>query len=311
MSHKIQNFDRTHDPPPIPIPIFYNLYTKSPEEIKKVKKIVSEQLQHMKSYHYVLVRSVGTPNPIEQTTLLQHDDVGNEKETLGLLWEYCKSHPQEKVVYLHSKGSYHTSRHNTKRRRIITRGALSTECANLPETCNVCSSRMSPIPHPHPPGNMWLARCEYVQRLIDPRVFEDKMSEVPISEKLEKPYPDYCFGHGRYAAEHWIHSHPTVKPCDLLMDENFVWSYKSNKILNMTLDLQPAPRFPLSVYLARYDKSDMMKHSCGYNPRNNSKVYEEVRVNEYQFLYGEDPPDDWFGWNTYNPLFYSAWDTIN
>ena len=24
---------------------------------------------------------------------------------------------------------------------------------------NVCSSRMTPVPHPHTPGNMWAARC--------------------------------------------------------------------------------------------------------------------------------------------------------
>ena len=58
-------------------------------------------------------------------------------------------------------------------------GALSKECAMMPEdTCNVCSSRFSPVPHPHTSGNMWLARCDYIKKLIDPLIFEAAMNSL-------------------------------------------------------------------------------------------------------------------------------------
>ena len=100
----------------------------------------------------------------------EHHDEGGEDLTLRSVWEYCNSnpHPSVKVVYLHSKGSFHPNESNHRLRSFVTQGALSKECANLPAHCNICSSRMSPLPHPHTSGNMWLARCDYIARLIDP-----------------------------------------------------------------------------------------------------------------------------------------------
>ena len=105
----------------------------------------------------VFVHSIGTPMPIPNTTLIAHHEIASEEVTLHSLWEHCRENRTEKVIYLHSKGSFHGHRANDLLRMFVTRGALSKECTNLPLTCNFCSSRMSPIPHPIPPGNMWLA----------------------------------------------------------------------------------------------------------------------------------------------------------
>ena len=93
------------------------------------------------------------------------------------------SHPNDnnhetKIIYLRSKGSYNDTPEYKKLRSFLTKGALSKECAgsdddnDLPDKCNVCSSRMPPLPHPHTPGNMWLARCDYVSKLIDPLAYD-------------------------------------------------------------------------------------------------------------------------------------------
>lgn len=37
----------------------------------------------------------------------------------------------------------------------------------------ICSSRMSPLPHPHTSGNMWLAKCDYISQLIDPKALSE------------------------------------------------------------------------------------------------------------------------------------------
>ena len=84
--------------------------------------------------------------------------IGSEMLTLYSLWRYCKQNIGSKVIYLHSKGSFHPKRSNDLLRNLATRAALSKECSSIPSSCNVCSSRFSPFPHPHSPGNMWLSR---------------------------------------------------------------------------------------------------------------------------------------------------------
>ena len=95
------------------IPVFYNVFTGSEESIPRVKNIVKEQFSQLRpEQHEVFVRSIGVPFEIENATLVRHDEDGDEAQTLALLWQYCKDHPNPadesaKVVYLHSKGSFH------------------------------------------------------------------------------------------------------------------------------------------------------------------------------------------------------------
>ena len=268
---------------PTRIPVFYNVFTLS-DNVEYVKTIVKEQMGMALPQHEFLVRSIGTPLTIPNASLLRHDEVGDEVETLELLWQHCNEHPSDKVVYIHSKGSFHYSKDNDKLRRFLTRGALSDECAQLPGMCNVCSSRMSPMPHPHTSGNMWLARCDYVKKLPQPSMFADMMSrhmeEMHVVSRGCWP----CLGLHRFAAEHWIHSHPAVKPCDLSADESFVWGYKNTPDVDFEIDLKPAPRFELDVYGG--------PAPCMFGQ------YQNYRLKEYRFLYGEDVeiPKDWFGY---------------
>jgi hypothetical protein len=266
-----------------PIPVFYNIFAPS-GDVEYAKSIVKEQMDMSLPQHEFLIRTIGTPVTIPNTKLLRHDDEGDEVETLELLWEHCNEHPSDKVVYIHSKGSFHYNEDNNRLRRFLTRGALSNECAQLPDTCNVCSSRMSPMPHPHTSGNMWLARCEYVKNLPRPSKFADMMSRhvEEMHVVTQDCWP--CFGLHRFSAEHWIHAHPTVKPCDLSTDESFVADYETTPDVDFEIDLKPAPRFELDVY--------------GGPPPCMFGQYAEYRLREYKGLFGEDVeiPLDWFGW---------------
>ena len=137
------------------IPVFYNVFTPTEDVMDNVQSIVNEQMNMSLPQHDFFVRSIGIPfKTPNASVLLQHDETGNEVETLDFLWQHCNEYPNDKVVYLHSKGSFHPHAKNHKLRKFLTKGALSEECANLPDTCNVCSSRMSPLPHPHTSGNM-------------------------------------------------------------------------------------------------------------------------------------------------------------
>ena len=97
---------------------------------------------------------------------------GREAVTMKHAWEYCRKNPDRLVGFMHSLGtrlSYTPAATTDMARKFLSRGVLSTQCARLPKTCNVCSSHFSPLNFPHTPGNMWLARCSYVGKLMPPR----------------------------------------------------------------------------------------------------------------------------------------------
>ena len=141
---------------------------------------------------------------LAQRTRFVHYMEGQETLTLHDLWSYCRRHDvlpsqaghhidiwhvdrsffssismallcvrppgyNQVVLYIHSKGSYHPHEFQDQWRDYVTAGALSQECRSMPEHCNMCSSRVSPVPYPHTPGNMWAARCGYISELMDPK----------------------------------------------------------------------------------------------------------------------------------------------
>ena len=290
------------------IAIFYNLFIKSRGDWDRVKRLVNEQLANKiprTRYNLTIhLTSIGidpfsntmdsffNTSIANQTVHLGHYESGDEKLSLHALWEYCRNNNTKdaKVIYMHSKGSFNPSWENDNLRKYLSRGALSEECLGLSQTCNVCSSRMSPLPHPHTPGNMWLARCNYVKKLLDPLDFAKRMKHA-YQHVDREGYPPHCFGLRRYAQEHWIHSHPSVQPCDLDPSPEYVWNYRgipnNGKFKNARL--QEAPRFMYQTY-----EIDSVQNVCGINAGN----FLSIRQKEYEKLYNESqPPDSWFGWS--------------
>jgi hypothetical protein len=129
-------------------PVFYNLFVSKASDSDRVTGLVEDQLSHLLPEHRLYVHSIGYPLAIPNVTLLTQNEKGDEIDTLHSLWAFCIMQPSSKVVYLHSKGSFHPKPENEVLRPFLTSGALSRECLELPKSCNVCSSRMSPIPHP-------------------------------------------------------------------------------------------------------------------------------------------------------------------
>mmetsp|Transcript_25374 Transcript_25374/g.38788 ORF Transcript_25374/g.38788 Transcript_25374/m.38788 type:complete len:348 (-) Transcript_25374:389-1432(-) len=287
------------------VQVFYNLFIKGPEDEERVKTLVDEQLAYFdpedSQYHEdILVTSIGHPlSNFTHGTIREHTDTGSEALTIHAIWEFCKANPhhEQKVVYLHSKGSYHDTSGNKRLRPFLTRGALSKECSNLPDKCNVCSSRMSPIPHPHTPGNMWLARCDYIAKLVDPTIdFKSEANDYPNQIAYDNP----CKGWGRYFIEHWVHSHPSVRPCDLYQGNTFFYGYRNVPDETFEPELQMATeRFPGGLMQGLYNGN-----ICG----NIFNGFTEVkdRIWQYDKLYHEKPDESWWGWKFYNVTFEDA-----
>ena len=140
------------------IPVFYNVFVKDQGEKDRVlRDIVEDQLGDIDPTVHgpVYVTSIGVPIEVEGAVGVQHFENGNEEESLHLLWMYCRKNPTQRVVYLHSKGSFHPSDDNDKLRSFATKAALSKQCDEATKTidsCDVCSGRFSPLPHAHTSG---------------------------------------------------------------------------------------------------------------------------------------------------------------
>jgi hypothetical protein len=284
------------------IPVFYNLYIGNSTDVERVTTIATEQLafRDLQAHHPVFVNSIGYNTTLPGTIQLNHYKTEGEKVTLQALWEYCHNHMEQKVVYLHSKGSFTNTPENAKLRIFLTAGALSQDCQNMPDddSCNVCSSRFSPLPHPHTSGNMWMAECSYVAKLLPPATFAIKM------RKFKDKGSPACTGRMRWAAEHWIHSHPGVKPCDLYTSSTFLHGYKrlpspneymvssrksKTKFLSPKLfSLAKAPRFDYDVFAA-----SKICESTGVGTL-------QDRLEEYEILYKDQPDETWWGWKFWN-----------
>jgi hypothetical protein len=115
---------------------------------------------------------------------------------------------------------------------------------------------------------MWLAHCGYVQNLIDPIQFEDIMNTVKWSNNSANTSKKqrlnrrngYCVGRDRYAAEHWIYSHPSVKPCDVHPDIRYLAGYGApNNADQIEWDLKLGLRYNMSTFNRFYGRSGEAK----------------------------------------------------
>jgi hypothetical protein len=79
-----------------------------------------------------------------------------------------------------------------------------------------------PLPALHFPGNMWIAQCAYVNRLLSPEEYH--IQRRPIDRWMEEqanrstvffPLEAHYTGRRRYESEHWLGSHPDLIPCDI------------------------------------------------------------------------------------------------
>lgn len=66
-------------------------------------------------------------NPNVHCHHMAHYNNGYEVVTLQRLYEFCQSHNNFRVVYLHTKGSYHSKQYNNQWRIVLTNAALKKE----------------------------------------------------------------------------------------------------------------------------------------------------------------------------------------
>ena len=280
--------------------IFYNVFVPPLEDgigPSNALRIIQEQLQQLRnSYvknapvYYTLIGYNETRHVFDGPNfhLLQYVEKGSEELTLQALWGYCLQHPTHRVSYIHDKGSFHPGIGNEVRRAYATKSALSEACHTMPhDKCNVCVFDFYLTPYHHGGANMWTADCHYVKKLLPPKEFETHMKRMYASIPPESPLKPQDFGDnalclGRYALEHWVLSHPHVRPCETLGKS---LSYAKVRKLG---SYNWKPQLGRKIHNVRF-----------YGIFKSPWFTIEGRLYQYEYLYGEKPPvGSWF-WPIY------------
>lgn len=172
---------------------------------------------------------------------IPHSGGSGELDTLQLLHNYCLTAPDTaRAIYIHNKGSFHPSPKNDRWRRSMTDAVVSEGCLNPPNSsCNACGLLFEAPPRLFTllfPGNFFAASCQYIKRLLPPLYFEERHTEAvqrAIRTSLSSDqfyfskYKKWSLGLKRFTSEHWIGSHPSIRPCDVSVEEDY-WYWENH-----------------------------------------------------------------------------------
>lgn len=119
---------------------------------------------------------------------------GSEYEyaTLEKLQAYCHDHPDGRVLYFHNKGASYAymslkGYYVRRWRRLLEHFVIGQHQPLLSSALvqhGVVGSLYRPTPHPHFSGNMWAARCDYINSL--PR--------LTLADRSDRMYAEYWIG---------------------------------------------------------------------------------------------------------------------
>eukprot|EP00428_Durinskia_dybowskii_P062988 CAMPEP_0170381380 /NCGR_PEP_ID=MMETSP0117_2-20130122/14379_1 /TAXON_ID=400756 /ORGANISM="Durinskia baltica, Strain CSIRO CS-38" /LENGTH=392 /DNA_ID=CAMNT_0010636949 /DNA_START=212 /DNA_END=1390 /DNA_ORIENTATION=- len=248
---------------------FYNIFAKGPH----FESIVQEQIQMMTktgliekldAVYYQTSGDEGLQYKINHTKFIHHAHVsgGSELDTLESMYNYCQSRPATKVLYLHTKGSFHASPANTKFRRLLDCFNLAPHCIQALDTYDTCGMRISPHPMPHYSGNFFWATCRHVKGLVDPSWYRTNDSFIAITDSLNE-----CIASsGRYLAEAWVASAPVFKPADCLpvnVGSPYIWGYEFPAAIPETL----CPNVHSGIYGSVCGNASSMTHPELFQPQ--------------------------------------------
>mmetsp|Transcript_44937 Transcript_44937/g.94287 ORF Transcript_44937/g.94287 Transcript_44937/m.94287 type:complete len:944 (+) Transcript_44937:218-3049(+) len=267
-----------------------------------------------------------TLHPRMTCELLAYYPHAGESVTLADVHDYChapfvvakdatannSTQTTTRVVYLHSKGSYHSQKENHIWRKQMTSASLHPQCLHPPDPqCDVCSAQFYIKYAIMFPGNMWAAKCSYIRTLLPPtdeEFYQKKRGSIKeflllqlwgvLSATLDTSNVEH-FGLGRYAYEHWIASSPHIKPCEMHTTD-------VGPLILLGKDLQ-GRKFGPEYYDWGMAPRRIKSNLGGLRqPRLRLERNEERQFREYYFLpgnllkwfhlYGSDgvpPPDSW------------------
>jgi hypothetical protein len=254
---------------------------------------------------------------------LTAQEEGDESITMQYLYEHCVANPDERVLYIHNKGSYTRNPNNRVLRNVLMKAVTSRECLEMPTSCSACSSQFPGYPG-HYPGNMWVADCNYIVKLIPPNKFGEAKEQLmnrlnSLTRRIEDTdifearlddglgirfhnntkwmidRPSW-FGTERFAIEQWLGSHPDLQPCEVFSPKDGIPSvayanFKRMKLYaeGLTPKLRSGPGLPFTKFWTQKIRINPWYRANG-------------RLFEYKALYSKVPDES--SW------FYSFWEGV-
>ena len=314
--------------------IFLHRYVPIDDDQKGALMIIKEQLEQIGNALSILPRSHQTKlfyinigrklgdgfveNICSQFSeylschLLRHADAGFEEQTLSAVHEYCVEHDDHRVLYLHTKGSYHPNEAQNNWRRSMTDAVSSLDCMEhaLFEGCSMCGLLFLPRPVFHYTGNMFNAQCSYIRKLLKPSIFQEKMVEVvalerkllqngtlvPNMKHFERPA---VHGSQRYVMEHWHGSHPSLeKVCDVSIHPQNVFKRTGRQPDNW--ELASFPRHPYTASWQWGDSDRMIAQVLNTESNRMREIFLlPGQMMRWCSLYGELPSNSSWVWSWY------------
>ena len=144
----------------------------------------------------------------------RHPNVAEyETPTLQILWEWCKGHPGDAVLYCHTKGVSHPGPIHTAWRKLMEYHVVERWRENLPlledhDAVGVNWRTSAPGWPPHFTGTFWMARADWINKLPSPWEHRHH-GDVP------QPPPGRRASWQRMHAEMWIGAAPDIRVVSL------------------------------------------------------------------------------------------------
>jgi hypothetical protein len=179
-----------------------------------------------------------------------------EGETLRHLHRYCQQQPGSSVAYLQSdlpaymKAQVSDPTEQSNLLLHLSRAALSSACiesvsqqSDNNSTCNTCGLVFYKLWTLFYPGNMFVSSCEYINQILPPKIFEQRMQEYIQETLIQRLYDNLqsnifqgaartykdvtrlkenndidrmeVLGLDRFSVDFWLGSHPNILPCDV------------------------------------------------------------------------------------------------
>ena len=176
----------------------------------------------------------------------KYDTEGITGEILHHIYTFCINKPSSyNVIHITNRLPGHESyktlekSYDVSRIQAITTAVISTMChqqhhqttssndIGLGNTtsCNVCGTEFFPLPFFQFTGNMFSTTCGYINNLLPPSTFEVQMNDIAqdaLIYQIEEIYTtkliafnQRILGSYQHSVEHWIGSHPDLRPCDV------------------------------------------------------------------------------------------------
>ncbi len=170
--------EKTQRPQPKELKVFYHIACMG-----NWREVVAEQLAMLKRADlHPAAFVLGTSEEVAEVSELC-EVIGStphiedcETPTLGKVWEYAKANPDAAVIYLHTKGvSKPECEGRVYWRRLMALSVIERWKKNLDHLRSydfVGVGWMSNHEHHFFCGNFWMARCDWLAQLTDPREYK-------------------------------------------------------------------------------------------------------------------------------------------